>query len=148
VSAGAFDPTWFRERELATTMAIMLNRTPLTVDLFACPPVSPPPAELRAVRQAHARATELGLTLPAFPKTTVQFVRAPEGTPQGAETRKRDDVIEMVFVAGQPLDGLRRLALHELCHVHQFATDAWLSSEERETQAEMFAWNAMQGWRW
>lgn len=35
------------------------------------------------------------------------------------------------------------LALHELCHVHQFATGAWLSEE----QAEMFAWNALQNWR-
>jgi len=107
--------------------------------------VEPPPAELRAVRQAHARARALGLMLP--PETTVRFVRAPAGHPLGGATRERDGVIEMAFPIGQPLEGLRHVALHELMHVHQHATGAQLSTEEREVEAETFAWNAMQGWR-
>jgi hypothetical protein len=148
MSDQVFDPDYFAQRELAMTAAIELNRAGLEVDLFDCPQLPPPPAELRVVRQAHARATALGLVLPPYPKTTVRFVSVHPEPAQGAQTRTRGGVIEMVFVAGQPLEGLRRLALHEFAHVHQRATDAQLSSEERETQAEMFAWNAMQGWRW
>jgi hypothetical protein len=142
-------PDFFMRREAAVIAAIQLARTTQDVDLFECPTVEPPPAELAVVRACHARARSLGLTLPAFPSTTVQFVRAPEGLPVGAQTRRHGDVLEMVFVAGQPLAGLHRLALHELCHVHQLATGAWLSlsSADCEEQAEMFAWNALQGWR-
>jgi hypothetical protein len=146
-------PDYFRMREVAVTSAIELNRARLGVSLFDCPAVTPPPDELRVVRQAHARATALGLVLPPYPKTTVRFVRAPESR-QGGETRERNGVIEMVFVVSQPLTALRHLALHELMHVHQYATDGqrrWdeprLSVEERESQAEAFAWQAMVGWQ-
>jgi hypothetical protein len=141
------DPDYFAQRELAINRAIWLGQESWSgrddTNLFDCQAVQPPPAELHVVRQAHARARSLGLMLPPFPKTTVQFVHAPESLRVGAQTRKRDDTIEMVFVAGQPLDWLRRLALHELAHVDQLARGAGLSEEA----AEMFAWNALQGWR-
>jgi len=140
------DPDYFAQRELAITGAIELARARVEVNLFECQTVQPPPAELRIVREAHARARSLGLTLPAFPQTTVQFVHAPEGILVGAQTRKHADVVEMVFLAGQPLAHLRRLALHELRHVHQLATKMWLSTDEAEVDAEMFAWNALQSW--
>jgi hypothetical protein len=143
------DPDYFAQRELAVTRAIQLGRdlwnAPDSMSIFDCPTVESPPAELRIVRQAHARARALGLVLPAYPATTVRFVRAPD-LPEAAAVRKRDGVIEMAFVAGQPLDGLRRLALHEFAHVDQLATGAWLSTDEREAAAEMFAWNALRGW--
>ena len=143
---------YFAQRELAITRAIQLNRdawagTGSSPSLFDFPQVEPPPAELRAVGQAHARARALGLTIPAFPGTTVRFVRAPANLPAGGSTRQKDGVIEMVFPVGQPLQHLRHVALHELMHVHQHATGAQLSIEEGEAAAEMFAWNAMQGWR-
>jgi hypothetical protein len=154
VNVQPWSPDFFAMRALAVEQAIHLNRTAdyrqqRHASLFDYPMVKPDPQELATVRQAHARAKALGLTLPPYPKTTVRFVRA-EDAAQGGETRSRDGVIAMAFVAGlRPLDGLRRLALHELRHVHQHATNEidWLSLEECEHDAEAFAWNAMQGWR-
>lgn len=142
------DPDFFAQRQLAIDCAIAgVGSGRRAEDLFALPPVEPPPEELRVIRQAHARATALGLTLPPFPSTTVQFVRGLEDTSISAQTRMRDGVIEMAFLAGQPLDGLRQLALHELRHCDQFARDIRLSPAAAEEDAERFAWDAMQGWK-
>jgi hypothetical protein len=143
-----FDRDFFAQRQLALDCAVAgvgSERRP--VDLFTCPSVEPPAAELRVIRECHARATALGLTLPPYPKTTLQFVRAPEDTALSAQTRRRrDGVIEMAFVAGLPLDALRSVALHELRHVHQFAMDLRLPLAALEEDAEGFSWDAMQGW--
>jgi len=142
-----FGPEFFQRRQLAIDCAIAgvgSERQP--VDLFAYEPVEPPAAELRVIRECHARATALGLTLPRYPKTTVQFVRGLKDTPLSAQTQARDGVIEMAFLAGLPLDALRHVALHELAHVDQFARDVRLSPAALEADAETFAWNAMHGW--
>jgi hypothetical protein len=151
VSSGHYpDPDFFAQRELAGTLAIHVNRNAGDDDgLFDLATVEPDPAELRVVREAHARATALGLMLPPYPGTVVYFVVG-RGSAVGGQTRKRDDgVIEMRFVTGQSLAWLRSLALHELQHVDQFATGraASMSVEEREWEATAFAWNAMLGWK-
>jgi hypothetical protein len=88
-------PDWFAQLELAVDRAVRLNTDPWAASLFDYSTVAPPAAELRAVRQAHTRATALGLWLPPYPKTTVRFVLAPVDCPTGGQTRSHDDVIEM-----------------------------------------------------
>jgi hypothetical protein len=140
------DPDWFAQRQFAIQNAVAVNRI-VGPSIFRLPIVSPPPDELRAVRQAHSRALEFNLTLPPFPKTTVRFVEAPPGTAAGAATRHHDGgPIEICFVAGQSTPFLRKLALHELFHVHEFATGVWFPWDESEVRAEGFAWRAMLGW--
>lgn len=127
------------------TMSEVFAHDPGT-DLRTCPPIEPLAGQRTIMARALTTARQLGLTIPEKVRWHYVSSRGRGVMQPGQTTCYLDGRVEIHLEVDVALpDDLYRTTLHELQHVHDFATGAWhtLTPAAREWKAIDFAARAM-----